>query len=691
MDKDEKWDDITTKKSHENKTLAKHIEEVKELLPTFLDFYSFPKEFYKIGEYIAEYHDHGKLSKKWNIENKERPPHSTLSLEWIKQHKKFYEDEKFSDLLSYLILKHHSTLTTRIIGDDYLEWKIKNRLKNLSWNDVINLVDLFGLFKLADICSAENNFLSLKTPSVSEEDVKAIFSQQIDLRRWNEQLMLRNLPEISLLRAYTGWGKTDASLLFFKNKSVSKIIYLFPTITAINKFYKKLKEVKKSVTKYFYFYDTEVNEDLDLFQTMIFKENFTDPYIITTVDQFLLSFLQVGKYYRKRVMFRNSGIVVDEVHLLNPLMLYLFTYFLKKYMEIYKFKILFMSATLPNSIIDYLNEELNLSKNSFLDFSSGYKWKRRVQFEFYNKDIESSVEEIINKFKEGKKVLVVVNTVEKSISIAQKLKSVGEENVILIHARFMYRDRLKKEKDIDELNKPNKPHILITTQVCEVSLDISYDFLFTELAPISSLIQRFGRVNRHGENTEKTNVKIFRPDIRDERHYPYSKNELETAEKIVKELEGDNLKAEIELLDKLNEINTYEEFQKELEKERKEINLYEFERLLQFFFSLDISEEDVLKVLDYRDSFTTLVIPAPENIEDERLKNEIESLIKEEFKNKSFNERKQLISKFKEVSVPVPFWWIKERIENKAIPIVDLKNKIYNSFYGFVEIKGEII
>src|SRR5438477_6259046 len=65
----------------------------------------------------------------------------------------------------------------------------------------------------------------------------------------------------------------------------------------------------------------------------------------------------------------------------------------------------------------------------------------------------------------------------------------------LIHSRFTWGDRAKRETK-ENIQKYN---LVIATQVIEVSLDVSFDTMFTELAPADSLLQRFGRVNRHGK------------------------------------------------------------------------------------------------------------------------------------------------------------------------------------------------
>ncbi|HAJ61331.1 MAG TPA: hypothetical protein DCP31_20455, partial [Cyanobacteria bacterium UBA8543] len=51
--------------------------------------------------------------------------------------------------------------------------------------------------------------------------------------------------------------------------------------------------------------------------------------------------------------------------------------------------------------------------------------------------------------------------------------------------------------------------IAVTTQVCEMSLDLDADILITELAPISSLVQRFGRANRHRARGDEFRAKLL--------------------------------------------------------------------------------------------------------------------------------------------------------------------------------------
>ncbi|MCS7135319.1 MAG: DEAD/DEAH box helicase, partial [Candidatus Aenigmarchaeota archaeon] len=334
-----------------------------------LKFYDLDK-YFEVFEFFAKYHDAGKMHINWNLDSREG--HSHHSLEYMLEKKIEYREKTLDPVLKFLILRHHSSLS-ETISDKIIELNGKSRslrnvfnvlfkkemdylldymLSNNMFNVIVDIVDVFGLFKITDVSSAKNKPPKLEKPRITEDIVKRIIGKNINEDRWNEQKRLSELPEISMLRAYTGWGKTDVSLLFLRDKNVSKVFYLLPTITAINGFFEKLSNAtNEEVSKYFYFLDAELKEEHEKFGNLYFIENFTATYNITTIDQFLISFLQIGKYYTRRVMFRNSGLIIDEIHLLNPLMLDLLAYFINKYKSIYNFKVLFMSATFPDALI----------------------------------------------------------------------------------------------------------------------------------------------------------------------------------------------------------------------------------------------------------------------------------------------------------------------------------------------------
>ncbi|PHK27366.1 hypothetical protein VF13_41635, partial [Nostoc linckia z16] len=99
---------------------------------------------------------------------------------------------------------------------------------------------------------------------------------------------------------------------------------------------------------------------------------------------------------------------------------------------------------------------------------------------------------------EKQKVLIVCNQVKRAQEIFRQLQEIfPKADKMLIHSRFMRTDRSNKEKDLKEtFNNKTNGCIVVSTQVVEVSLDISFDLMVTEAAPLDALIQRFGRINR---------------------------------------------------------------------------------------------------------------------------------------------------------------------------------------------------
>lgn len=96
----------------------------------------------------------------------------------------------------------------------------------------------------------------------------------------------------------------------------------------------------------------------------------------------------------------------------------------------------------------------------------------------------------------GGHALWVTNTVDGARKTVGELASMGLA-VEPYHSRYRYGDRLERHRAVAKLLRPGSPPgVAVTTQVCEVSLDVSADLLVTEVAPIPSVIQRLGRLNR---------------------------------------------------------------------------------------------------------------------------------------------------------------------------------------------------
>ncbi|BBL45731.1 CRISPR-associated nuclease/helicase Cas3 [Nanobdella aerobiophila] len=761
-------------KSHPYKYLSQHIQEINYIFYKLLDFYDIKinEKEKKLFEYVIKYHDIGKCREEFqeyikNIEENKKVSspgsHSLWSIEKIEELLKknsFWNKDKefvkeYDILISYLIAKHHSNLTlefpknikkqlaklilimkntnkvdekTITILYDHIELYYKLYfIRNFSsMDDIIKIADLYGIFKIADVLSAKNGLNDIdkltKRIEIKREDIKKIIKHKLDEKRWLVQNKLSEYDYL-FLRAPTGWGKTTTSLFFAMNKNYRKIFITLPTITSIKKFYDSLTKIfnKDEVGMYFYFYDAllNINDEIDeRINSLFYIQNLYSPINITTVDQILLSFLQAGKYFLKRLNLRKSMLIIDEVHLLTPQMIFLLKKFIQYLVPIYDIKLLLMSATFPRGLKEYLLEGLpnNNVKFGAIDiygiWDKGYYdeyYYNRKRFELFieDNDILENIDFIIKENKDNKSILVITNTVEKAVAIYKKLRDdYNTKNILLLHSRYMFKDREDKENKIDKII--NKKGILISTQISEVSLDIDFDILFTEMAPISSLVQRFGRVNRYGLKTD-AKVYVFYPlEIKemkgDERKiYPYNIEEIKKSKEILKKLMDERNLSEgnlINIIDREYNINFYKDLINNEGIEKLYRDLFEIrnEKSTLWFFS-SIYEEDGRKLLEFRDNITTLIIPYGEllfNKEKDLYNKIINNLINkyESLRNTgSYEDWVKFFAKAKLYSVPVPIWVFvnsKENDEKYGFPIIEELpegiNYKYSSEYGFINL-----
>ena len=101
--------------------------------------------------------------------------------------------------------------------------------------------------------------------------------------------------------------------------------------------------------------------------------------------------------------------------------------------------------------------------------------------------------------------LLVVNTVQRAFDLHSEIanltsREAAELSPVLIHSRFRPGDRRKRLAEL--LTRDSRKGIVVSTQVVEAGVDVSAQVLFSEIAPWTSLVQRFGRCNRRAEHAK---------------------------------------------------------------------------------------------------------------------------------------------------------------------------------------------
>jgi CRISPR-associated endonuclease/helicase Cas3 len=235
----------------------------------------------------------------------------------------------------------------------------------------------------------------------------------------------------------------------------------------------------------------------------LFVKNFSRPVTVATLDALLKNFINISRFNVISANFLSSVVIIDEVHSYDFKLLG----FLKRFLELcdeFGVKVCLMSASIPNAIKDLLNINRYklISQESLFEKKANNITKKEIF-------IEDDIEKIIDAYKKGKKVLVIKNTIKGATEIFKVLKKKCE-NSMLYHSTFKKIDRNKKEEMIFEMLNQEGGFLLVATQVVEISLDIDFEIMFSDVAPIDSLIQRFGRVNRKKQEDKKGEIFIYK-------------------------------------------------------------------------------------------------------------------------------------------------------------------------------------
>ena len=328
-----------------------------------------------------------------------------------------------------------------------------------------------------------------------------------------------------IIESPTGSGKTEAALLWSQNNK-GKLLYLLPTMNTTNKIYDRLRRVfpreyvglLHSTSDLFLINSDAPGYDQNDF-SKFYSKTFNMPIMVSTIDQLLFSMYNINRWDSITFNSLISNIVLDEVHAYDPRSLGLMIEFLNN-ISIFKPNILLISATIPDSLKNFIKENCKIKFNE-KEFIMKREYESRI--EVFEEDILSCIPNIKQNLNYDK-ILIIVNTIKTARILYDTLKEDSDINkeLILFHSQFTFEHKQVKSDRLESVNTHNI--IAICTQIVEVSLDINFDILFTEAAPPDALIQRFGRVNRYGKNQ---NSKIFIYRWADNSEYVYDRKYME--------------------------------------------------------------------------------------------------------------------------------------------------------------------
>ena len=548
---------------------------------------------------------------------------------------------------------------------------------------------------------------------------------------WNDmqKFCKENNDKNIIAIADTGMGKTEGGFLWGGN---NKIFFVLPLRTAINAMYKRFDEViikgenkkerlgllhSNSLEYYLnnkkeLIIDNKDEKEMDILEYNKRGKHLSLPVTICTPDQIFNFILKYKGYESKLATLSYSKIILDEMQMYDASLLAAVIFGITKIIEMGG-KIAIVTATFPPIIEYFLNKYLMKgNKNVIKDLDKleeiveepifikkKFTNNEKIRHNIVLIDDEIGIEHILWQFKKNKKenkksnkILVICNTIKKAQEIYLKLKEEDDlkDKINMLHSNFIREDREEKEKEILDFGKTefDGEGIWISTSLVEASLDIDFDYLFTELQDLNSLFQRFGRCNRKGKKSvDKANCFIYlkiedkylkekgsKYGFIDKDIYENSKKGLENYCKVISKDEIENSEEYNELFKnyskQINEGDKIKLIEENLSFENlKESNFVdEFEKTYEKYQRILNSDENSQDDLKLRDIESVTVIPY--NIYEENKENIKELIKKIEDKNLGLEERQKAKTELLKKTLSIQYYqlskYISEILKGKA-------------------------
>ncbi len=270
------------------------------------------------------------------------------------------------------------------------------------------------------------------------------------------------------------------------------------------------------------------------------KRGLLAPYGVGTIDQALVASLSAKHSFVRLFALAGKTVVIDEVHAYDIYMSGLLTRLLE-WLRVFSCRVVLLSATLPNSkrrellrawgvdscqkapypCITWTTPD-GIAKSESFGCAPRKTLTIRYLETYGQSNVETSVDRILDQVSTfggmGALLFNTVNDAQRAYEYLKSCDNVAEIDLFLFHARFTAEDRNTIErKALDTFGKEgprSRPAIIVATQVVEQSLDLDFDFMVSELAPIDLLIQRAGRLHRHKRDRSGKLIRDGRPDQR---------------------------------------------------------------------------------------------------------------------------------------------------------------------------------
>lgn len=332
----------------------------------------------------------------------------------------------------------------------------------------------------------------------------------------------------TLVVAPTGAGKTE----FLLNRCKGRTFYMLPFQASINAMFKRIKEIVPEETdvRLLHAASRLVAKDENNSKQEVQLQPFVGSSVKVLTPHQTSSIIFGTMGFEATLMdLKGCDVILDEIHTYQAesqaMVMEIVKVLIKQNCRIH-----IGTATMPKALYNELLKILGDTKTTYevsLTDDELATYDRHIIHK--NENIDELFDTIKTAFEENEKVLIVCNIVADAQETYRMLNSMFPDiPSMLIHSRFRRKDRREREEHLkNEFDEKAGPCFVVSTQVVEVSLDISFDRMITQAAPLDALIQRFGRINRRRKKPENRTLRpihILQPK---EHTLPYKKEIVE--------------------------------------------------------------------------------------------------------------------------------------------------------------------
>ena len=350
------------------------------------------------------------------------------------------------------------------------------------------------------------------------------FRYEFRHQRRGPQCLIEGLKRewFAVLRAPTGSGKTDAAYLWAKAQieeldRADRVLFLMPTRFTANAL--AVRDAATLAERGLYHSSAwlkneerggaDNRQDHEIRADMMAARFFETPVTVATLDQACMALTGIAEHHHR--MFANmctSCIIIDESDFYDNFTQASILTLLRACRTL-KIPVLLMSATVPQSAVNYYRMAGFESVTIHEDTSAHDKPRCHMEIAGNCAD-PSDQNTLFRRMLENGEGIVYCNTVKRAVDTYRYLRGLQAENaaledieIILYHSQLIEPDKARKEKQLlaalgkDAWAGGRKPRALaVLTQIGELSVNISTQFMVSDLCPADRMVQRIGRLGR---------------------------------------------------------------------------------------------------------------------------------------------------------------------------------------------------